>query len=120
MWVYLLYIGWIIAIVVHGEAKAVKDEHKGKRPVDPYGFDLFKSGHIPQPKNPYFVTKIRAKRRDELVFFYSSNLSLLNIGTSQNYYFVANFDTYVKFFFSPSFWVHCNKILLMINAVCSG
>ncbi|XP_071912012.1 B3 domain-containing protein At5g60130 [Coffea arabica] len=38
---------------------------KAKR-IDAYGFNLFKSGKIPQPKNPYFVTKVRTKRQDEL------------------------------------------------------
>ncbi|XP_010315503.1 B3 domain-containing protein At5g60140-like [Solanum lycopersicum] len=33
---------------------------------DQYGADIFKSGCATQPKNPYFVAKIRAKRRDQL------------------------------------------------------
>ncbi|XP_060181785.1 B3 domain-containing protein At5g60140-like [Lycium barbarum] len=33
---------------------------------DQYGADIFKSGRATQPKNPYFVAKIRLKRRDQL------------------------------------------------------
>ncbi|XP_055811872.1 B3 domain-containing protein At4g34400-like [Solanum dulcamara] len=33
---------------------------------DHYGADIFKSGRTTQPKNPYFVEKIRTKRRDQL------------------------------------------------------
>ncbi|OIT07179.1 PREDICTED: B3 domain-containing protein At4g34400-like [Nicotiana attenuata] len=38
-----------------------------KRDVpDQYGAEIFRSGRATQPKNPYFVAKIRAKRRDQL------------------------------------------------------
>ncbi|XP_027174767.1 B3 domain-containing protein At4g34400-like [Coffea eugenioides] len=49
------------------ESKAVKG-HKRRRRwlIDPYGYDLFKSGCISQPKNPYFVTQKRARRQDAL------------------------------------------------------
>ncbi|KAJ8572876.1 hypothetical protein K7X08_009387 [Anisodus acutangulus] len=33
---------------------------------DYFGTDIFRSGRATRPKNPYFVTKIRAKRRDQL------------------------------------------------------
>ncbi|KAL3350359.1 hypothetical protein AABB24_023042 [Solanum stoloniferum] len=33
---------------------------------DHFGVDIFKSGRAIQPKNPYFVAKIRSKRRDQL------------------------------------------------------
>ncbi|KAK6805527.1 hypothetical protein RDI58_003312 [Solanum bulbocastanum] len=33
---------------------------------DHFGVDIFKSGRATQPKNPYFVAKIRSKRRDQL------------------------------------------------------
>ncbi|XP_009613231.1 B3 domain-containing protein At5g60140 [Nicotiana tabacum] len=33
---------------------------------DQYGAEIFRSGRATQPKNPYFVAKIRAKRRDQL------------------------------------------------------
>ncbi|KAF3620838.1 hypothetical protein BC332_22405 [Capsicum chinense] len=33
---------------------------------DLYGADIFKNGRATQPKNPYFVAKIRAKKRDHL------------------------------------------------------
>ncbi|XP_027066128.1 uncharacterized protein [Coffea arabica] len=49
------------------ESKAVNG-HKRRRRwlIDPYGYDLFKSGCISQPKNPYFVTQKRARRQDAL------------------------------------------------------
>lgn len=49
------------------ESKAVKRcKHRCRWLVDPYGYDLFKSGRISQPKNPYFVTQKRARRQDAL------------------------------------------------------
>ncbi|XP_027165858.1 cilia- and flagella-associated protein 251-like [Coffea eugenioides] len=50
----------------HAEAKAAKGKRRTTRNVDHYGRDLFKSRRIPQPKNPYFVIKLKAKRKDEL------------------------------------------------------
>lgn len=32
-----------------------------------YGADIFKSGRVTQPKNPYFVAKIQERIRDKLV-----------------------------------------------------
>lgn len=40
--------------------------HKVRNLHDHYGADIFKSGRATQPKNPYFVAKIRAKKRDQL------------------------------------------------------
>ncbi|KAL2529382.1 putative B3 domain-containing protein [Forsythia ovata] len=34
--------------------------------VDPYGNDIFASGLVQKPKNPYFVTRTRKARKDEL------------------------------------------------------
>ncbi|KAG5625056.1 hypothetical protein H5410_010274 [Solanum commersonii] len=41
-------------------ARKVRDSH------DQFGSDLFKSGHATQPRNPYFIAKLQAKRRDQL------------------------------------------------------
>ncbi|KAL3535116.1 hypothetical protein ACH5RR_003577 [Cinchona calisaya] len=43
-----------------------KARAKARKRLGPYGFDIFKSGKHSQPKNPYFVTKLRAKRMNEL------------------------------------------------------
>ncbi|CAN4107622.1 unnamed protein product [Withania somnifera] len=40
--------------------------YKVRDPLDQYGADIFKSGRATQPKNPYFVARIRAKKRDQL------------------------------------------------------
>ncbi|KAL3350652.1 hypothetical protein AABB24_023200 [Solanum stoloniferum] len=42
-------------------ARKVRDSH------DQFGADIFKSGHATQPRNPYFIAKLQAKRRDQLV-----------------------------------------------------
>lgn len=49
------------------EGVADKAERKGGANTDCYGDDIFRSGLLAKPKNPYFVTKIRPKRRHELV-----------------------------------------------------
>ncbi|KAH0783618.1 hypothetical protein KY290_003216, partial [Solanum tuberosum] len=41
-------------------ARKVRDSH------DQFGADIFKSGHATQPRNPYFIAKLQAKRRDQL------------------------------------------------------
>ncbi|XP_049347814.1 B3 domain-containing protein REM20-like [Solanum verrucosum] len=40
----------------------------GKRnaPFDKFAIDIFRSGHATKPKNPYFITKIRPDRRNQL------------------------------------------------------
>ncbi|CAI9786548.1 unnamed protein product [Fraxinus pennsylvanica] len=38
----------------------------GKRPLDPYGNDIFNSGLAIRPRNPYVVTKIRKLRPNDL------------------------------------------------------
>nr|GMD85781.1 B3 domain-containing protein At5g57720-like isoform X1 [Ipomoea batatas] len=51
------------------DASAEKNDanvKKKKFVPDHFGVELFSSGHFTQPKNPYFVTKIRPKRRDDL------------------------------------------------------
>ncbi|KAL2505562.1 putative B3 domain-containing protein [Abeliophyllum distichum] len=53
------------------EAKQVAndgDRHvRGRKPiVDPYGNDIFATGLVQKPKNPYFVTRTRKARKDEL------------------------------------------------------
>nr|GMC83252.1 B3 domain-containing protein At5g60140-like [Ipomoea batatas] len=48
---------------------------KKKKDVrDHFGVKLFSSGRFTQPKNPYFVTKIRPRRRGDL----SSRITILN------------------------------------------
>ncbi|XP_022862664.1 B3 domain-containing protein REM5-like, partial [Olea europaea var. sylvestris] len=37
-----------------------------QRPLSPYGDDIFRSGLAIRPRNPYFVTKIRKSRKDDL------------------------------------------------------
>nr|GLL47350.1 putative B3 domain-containing protein At5g66980 [Ipomoea trifida] len=50
-----------------GVSEEKKDASVKRRDVpDHYGLKLFNSGRFTQPKNPYFVTKIRPKRRDDL------------------------------------------------------
>ncbi|XP_031107227.1 B3 domain-containing protein At4g34400-like [Ipomoea triloba] len=50
-----------------GVSEEKKDASVKKRDVpDYFGLKLFNSGRFTQPKNPYFVTKIRPKRRDDL------------------------------------------------------
>ncbi|CAI9099064.1 OLC1v1035825C1 [Oldenlandia corymbosa var. corymbosa] len=34
--------------------------------IDPFGMDIFKSGKVPKPKNPYFFTKVNKRRQSEL------------------------------------------------------
>nr|GME12274.1 B3 domain-containing protein At5g60140-like [Ipomoea batatas] len=48
------------------EEKNDASVRKKKDVPDHFGVELFSSGHFTQPKNPYFVTKIRPKRRDDL------------------------------------------------------
>ncbi|XP_031107205.1 B3 domain-containing protein At5g60140-like [Ipomoea triloba] len=48
------------------EEKNDVNVRKKKDVPDHFGVELFSSGHFTQPKNPYFVTKIRPKRRDDL------------------------------------------------------
>jgi hypothetical protein len=45
--------------------------------LDHYGAKIFRSGILPLPKNPYFVTKIRPARRDELVCLFVMHSSML-------------------------------------------
>ncbi|XP_057796220.1 B3 domain-containing protein At5g60142-like [Salvia miltiorrhiza] len=51
-------------LVRYGTASSSK--HKNKRDYDWYGVEIFKTGLIPQPRNPYFVTKKRRHRAGEL------------------------------------------------------
>nr|GMC90606.1 homeobox-leucine zipper protein MERISTEM L1-like [Ipomoea batatas] len=51
---------------------------KKKDVPDHFGVELFSSGRFTQPKNPYFVTKIRPRRRGDLkfvIYFGSSSRS---------------------------------------------
>ncbi|XP_055815767.1 B3 domain-containing protein At5g60140-like isoform X2 [Solanum dulcamara] len=51
----------------HSKARCKRDTGRKVRDIpDQYGADIFKSGRATQPKNPYFVAKIQAKRRDQL------------------------------------------------------
>ncbi|KAK4378391.1 hypothetical protein RND71_000253 [Anisodus tanguticus] len=43
-----------------GTVRKVRESH------DPFGKDIFRNGRTTQPKNPYFVAKIRAERKDQL------------------------------------------------------
>ncbi|WMV46232.1 hypothetical protein MTR67_039617 [Solanum verrucosum] len=45
-----------------------KSATTGKRndPLDKFATDIFRSGHATNPKNPYFITKIRPDRRNQL------------------------------------------------------
>ncbi|XP_019166019.1 PREDICTED: putative B3 domain-containing protein At5g66980 [Ipomoea nil] len=51
---------------VSDEKKDATLKKKKKDVPDHFGLDIFSSGRFTQPKNPYFVTKIRPKRRDDL------------------------------------------------------
>nr|GLL46547.1 B3 domain-containing protein At5g60130-like isoform X1 [Ipomoea trifida] len=56
------------------------DHHSGSKKAIPdhYGADLFLSGRYTQPENAYFVTRIRRKRRGDLLACFSINYVTLN------------------------------------------
>lgn len=55
-----------LLILIHESPTAGTSKRKSTRDHDWFGVDIFRTGLIPQPKNPYFVTK-RRQRAAELV-----------------------------------------------------
>ncbi|KAI3465829.1 hypothetical protein Pfo_022492 [Paulownia fortunei] len=47
--------------VMDGGTASSENPHGNKRNFDWYGAEIFKSGLVPQPVNPYFVTKTRSR-----------------------------------------------------------
>lgn len=71
---------WSIQVTLLCESgMASSSKRKSRRDYDWYGVEIFKTGLIPQPRNPYFVTKKRRQRAGELVSTYKHTTYYLSI-----------------------------------------